>query len=74
MNINSPTLLKESIKNLRRGWTTLIVVHRLSTFRDAGKLVVLKDGSAVEAGTHAQLIEKAGYYSEFVSSQVAASG
>ena len=56
------------------GRTTLVVAHRLSTFRDVGKLVVLKDGRAVEIGTHEELIEKGGYYSEFVSSQVAASG
>ena len=74
LDTENERLLQESIKNLRRGRTTLVVAHRLSTFRDVGKLVVLKDGRAVEIGTHEELIEKGGYYSKFVSSQVAASG
>lgn len=64
-------LLQESIKNLRRGRTTLIVAHRLSTFRDAGKLIVLNHGKVVEAGTYAELIKRGGYYSRLVSAQAA---
>lgn len=69
LDTENERLLQESIKNLRRGRTTLIVAHRLSTFRDAGRLVVLNDGRAVENGTHAELIKKGGYYSKFVTYQ-----
>ncbi|WP_042315262.1 ABC transporter ATP-binding protein [Desulfofarcimen acetoxidans] len=74
LDTENERLLQESIKNLRRGRTTLIVAHRLSTFRDADKLVVLKNGKVIEIGSHAELMEKRGYYGEFVSSQVAVSG
>jgi ATP-binding cassette subfamily B protein len=71
LDTENERLLQESIKNLRRGRTTLIVAHRLSTFRDADRLVVLNGGRMVETGTHGELIKKGGYYSEFVSSQAA---
>jgi ATP-binding cassette subfamily B protein len=69
LDTENERLLQESISNLRRGRTTIIVAHRLSTFRDADRLVVLKDGRVAETGTHAELINKGGYYSEFVASQ-----
>ncbi len=71
LDTENERLLQKSIKNLRRGRTTIIVAHRLSTFRDADKLVVLCNGRVVENGTHAELINKGGYYSDFVSSQAA---
>ncbi|MFZ5646705.1 MAG: ABC transporter ATP-binding protein [Bacillota bacterium] len=74
LDTKNERLLQESLKNLRRGRTTMIVAHRLSTFRDAGKLVVLNDGKVVESGTHATLIRQEGYYRELVSSQAAGSG
>lgn len=61
LDTENERLLQKSIKNLRRGRTTLIVAHRLSTFRDAGRLVVLNGGRVVETGTHAELIKKGGY-------------
>ncbi len=74
LDTENERLLQKSIKNLRRGRTTIIVAHRLSTFRDADKLVVLDNGRVVETGTHAELVSKGGYYSDFISSQAAAAG
>jgi len=74
LDTENERLLQKSIKNLRRGRTTIIVAHRLSTFRDADKLVVLNNGEVVETGTHADLIGKGGYYSDFISSQAAVAG
>ncbi|MEW5954434.1 MAG: ABC transporter ATP-binding protein [Bacillota bacterium] len=71
LDTENERLLQESIKNLRRGRTTLIVAHRLSTFRDADKLVVLNSGRVMETGTHTELLRKGGYYSSFISSQYA---
>lgn len=73
LDTENERLLQKSIKNLRRGRTTIIVAHRLSTFREAGRLVVLKNGIVAETGTHAELLKKGGYYSEFISSQSPAS-
>jgi ATP-binding cassette subfamily B protein len=72
LDIENERLLQESIKNLRRGRTTLIVAHRLSTFREADKLIVLDQGKVVQTGPHTVLIKQQGFYRDFVSSQVAA--
>ncbi|WP_404786317.1 ABC transporter ATP-binding protein [Altericista sp. CCNU0014] len=42
--------------------TTLIIAHRLSTVRDADKIVVLDRGRIIEMGSHAELLERGGFY------------
>lgn len=49
--------------------TTIMIAHRLSTVVDADMIYLLSDGSIVEAGTHAQLMEKGGKYKEMFSKQ-----
>lgn len=53
--------------------TTLVVAHRLSTVRDANKIVVIRDGQAVEEGTHDALIARDGAYAKLVRRQLQAS-
>ena len=55
-------LIQQALDRLMQGRTTIIIAHRLSTVRNADKIVVLKGKDIVEQGTHAELIEKQGLY------------
>lgn len=54
--------VQEAMKNLIRGRTTFIVAHRLSTIRDADRIVVMKSGECVECGTYEELMNLKGEF------------
>jgi ATP-binding cassette subfamily B protein len=54
-----------------KGRTSFIVAHRLSTIKNADKILVMKDGEIIEQGTHEELLSKKGFYSELYNSQFA---
>jgi ATP-binding cassette subfamily B protein len=54
--------IQAALEKLMKGRTTIIIAHRLSTIMKADKIVVLKKGKIVQAGTHRQLIKKPGEY------------
>jgi ATP-binding cassette subfamily B protein len=58
-------------KNLAEGTTAVLISHRFSTVRMADRIVVLADGKVEEAGTHAELIAKAGRYADLFELQAA---
>ena len=51
-------------------FTVIVVAHRLSTVRDADKIMVMERGSVVEEGTHSELIKLDGSYAKLVSKQM----
>jgi ATP-binding cassette subfamily B protein/subfamily B ATP-binding cassette protein MsbA len=61
----------DALQRLMRGRTTFIVAHRLSTIRNATRIVVLEDGKVVEQGTHRQLLMRRGRFSELYRLQFA---
>jgi ATP-binding cassette subfamily C protein CydCD len=65
--------VRAALDLLARGRTTLVIAHRLSTVRDADRIVVLDDGHVAEIGTHRSLLDGGGLYARLVSRQLAAS-
>lgn len=55
-------LIQESLDELSKNRTTIVVAHRLSTVKNADTIVVLTDDGIVEAGTHDELINNKGFY------------
>ncbi|MBQ7061294.1 MAG: ABC transporter ATP-binding protein [Clostridia bacterium] len=64
-------LVQDAFNKLMEGRTSFIVAHRLSTIRDADLILVMRDGHIVEQGSHLELLEKAGFYSELYETQFA---
>ena len=70
-NIDTKTEMKiqAAFNNLMKGRTTFIVAHRLSTIRNADRILVMNKGNVVEQGTHNELLEKKGFYYNLYNSQ-----
>ncbi len=60
LDAGSEQIITKSLEELMKGKTTFIIAHRLSTVRKAHKILVFKEGSIIESGTHAELIQKEG--------------
>lgn len=56
------TELMASFKRLTQGRTSIVISHRLSTIRDAGRIIVLSEGRVVESGTAAELLARRGHF------------
>ena len=62
-------LIQDAINNLVKGRTTLMIAHRLSTLKQADKIVVIDKGRILEFGTPDELMEKKGKYYRLVKIQ-----
>ena len=61
--------IQRAFQKMMVGRTSFIVAHRLSTIREADRILVMKDGHIIEQGDHGSLLEKGGFYSELYRSQ-----
>ena len=57
-------LIQNAIQKLMFGRTSIVIAHRLSTIQNAEKIIVLEKGEIVEQGTHDELLQKEGFYSQ----------
>jgi ATP-binding cassette subfamily B protein len=69
LDSESERLIQQALKTLLQGRTAFVIAHRLSTVRDADRIVVIKDGEIGEVGTHAELLARGGYYASLVARQ-----
>ena len=71
VDVETEKQIQEAIGRLVSGRTTFAIAHRLSTLRNASRLVVLEKGEIAEIGTHAELMEKQGVFYNLVQTQTA---
>ena len=69
VDVETEKQIQEAIARLTQGRTTFAIAHRLSTLRNADRLVILEGGRIVEIGTHNELMEKKGVFYELVQLQ-----
>jgi len=66
VDVETEKQIQEAISRLVKGRTTFAIAHRLSTLKNADRLIVLKEGAVTEIGTHDELIAKEGEFAKLV--------
>ncbi len=64
LDTESEEKIQRALEDMRKGRTTVVIAHRLSTIKRADKIIVIDKGQIMEQGTHEELLEKGGLYSE----------
>lgn len=62
-------LIQQAMDTLMKGKTSFVIAHRLSTIKNADIILVMKDGTILETGTHEQLLAQNGFYANLYNSQ-----
>lgn len=69
LDSESEALVQEALERVMQNRTVFIIAHRLATVRRADRILVLEQGSVVECGTHAELLDQGGRYARFYAQQ-----
>ncbi|ORZ38750.1 P-loop containing nucleoside triphosphate hydrolase protein [Catenaria anguillulae PL171] len=69
LDAKSEKVVQEALNVAAMGRTTIVIAHRLSTVRNADKIVAMRKGEIIETGTHDELVAKKGYYYSLVHNQ-----
>jgi subfamily B ATP-binding cassette protein MsbA len=72
LDAESERVVQEALDRVMEHRTTFVIAHRLSTILRADKILVLKDGTIVETGTHASLLVRQGIYAQLYETQLKA--
>ncbi len=71
VDTRTEVLVQRAMRRLMEGRTTFVIAHRLSTVRDAHRILVMDGGRIVEQGSHAELLAADGFYADLYESQFA---
>ncbi len=74
LDAKSEAVVQKALESLSKGRTTLVIAHRLSTVRDADKIVVMENGVVVDEGNHEALLSRDGIYARLYDLQFKTSG
>ena len=69
LDSENEALVQHALKSALKGRTSLVIAHRLSTVKDADQIIVLEQGVIVQRGTHEELVNTGGLYSELYAHQ-----
>ena len=69
LDSSSEKMIQEAIHRVIKNRTTIVIAHRLSTVKNADKIIVIAKGRISQQGTHSQLMRKGGLYKKFVTLQ-----
>ncbi len=72
LDSESEALIRDGLRSLRRGRTTFVIAHRLSTVESADQILVIENGEIVERGTHRELLDLGGRYRQLYEKQYGA--
>ncbi len=70
LDSESELAISEAFAALSKNRTTLVIAHRLSTVRDADRIVVMEAGQIVDQGTHRDLLARGGLYARYIELQI----
>jgi ATP-binding cassette subfamily B protein len=69
LDSENEALVQAALKEALKGRTSIVIAHRLSTIKEANQILVLNDGKIEQRGTHEELVEAGGLYSELYQRQ-----
>ena len=72
LDAENENAVQHALENLikKKNMTAIIIAHRLSTVKNADKIIFLNKGKIIESGTHEELLNKNGEYKQLMSKQI----
>ena len=72
--METESYIQRQLENIGHSCTTFIIAYRISSLRDADKILVMDQGRIIEQGTHKELLKKNGFYAKLFYSLIAKGG